>query len=87
MKTIYIQGGNTTMGKWYKILGISKDLLEAWKDDLREDVVVWEKNDDVHIRIRLNWLEAIHMRLSMMRINLKQPVALRLVKLKKTEEF
>ena len=75
------------LGKWYKILGVSNELLEIWKDDLREDIVVWKKNDDVHLRIRLNWFEAFRMRLAMRRINLKQPVALRLVKLKKTEEF
>lgn len=73
------------MGKWYKILGISKETLELWADDLREDVIIWEKDGDTHLRIRLTWFEAIYMRLSMMRINLRQPIALRLKKLKKTE--
>ena len=64
--------------RWYKIMGVSMDMLEAWQEDLREDILVWVKNDEVSLRIRLTWFQAICMRLSMMKINLSNPISLRL---------
>ena len=58
--------------RWYKITGLTHELLEKWKGDLREDVIVWEENSNVEARIRLNTIEAIRMRKLMKRNNQEQ---------------
>lgn len=64
--------------RWYRIKGVSKDMLEAWQEDLREDILVWVKNDEVSLRIRLTWFQALVMRLSMMKVNMQNPIRLKL---------
>lgn len=57
--------------KWYKIVGLSKELANNWKSELREDIIVWEENDKLEARIRLNPIEAIRMDY-LMKVNNKQ---------------
>lgn len=55
---------------WYKITGLTKELLGAWGDYLRRDLIVWiEDNDVVQARIRLNPIEAFNMSRRMKRNN------------------
>lgn len=65
------------VGRWYEIVGISKDMYRAWKDDLRQDILIWEEDDKVQARIRLTWFEALVLRYKMKR----DPYGLRLNKL------
>lgn len=44
--------------RWYKIKGITKELFENWKNELRTDIITWEDGDGIEARIRLNWIEA-----------------------------
>ena len=54
------------MGKWYKIEGISKTMYEAWKDELRQDIIIWEDdNNKIEARIKLTILEALILKLKM----------------------
>lgn len=66
------------MEKWYKITGITDKLYEGWKDDLREDIVVYKENDEWQFRIRLNWLEAIYISFRMLCTNMNNPYVLKL---------
>ena len=59
--------------KWYKIVGLSKELANNWKDDLRQDIIVWEENGKVEVRIRLNPIDAIRMDCLMKENNKQQP--------------
>lgn len=68
------------MGKWYKIKGISNEMLDSWRKDLREDILVWQKNGEVYARIRLTVFEAFVMRIQMMCWNLNHPSLLKLEK-------
>lgn len=55
---------------WYKITGLTKELLGAWGDYLRRDLIVWiEDNDVIQARIRLNPIEAFNMSRRMKRNN------------------
>lgn len=74
------------MGKWYKITGISKEVFESWKDNLRDDVIAWTKGDEINLRIRLNWFEAFRMRMCMRKINLHNPIVLGLERVGEEEE-
>lgn len=58
--------------KWYKIVGLTHELKEAWAKDLRKDIVIWEENGNVEARIRLNPIEAIRMERSMRNNNKQQ---------------
>ena len=64
--------------KGYKILGIDNEMYEKWKDNLREDLIVYERNGKVQIRIVLTGIEAFCMRIRMVMYNLKNPCVLRL---------
>lgn len=57
--------------RWYRIFGISEEQLKAWSENLREDIKVLNSNKDGEIftLIRMNWFEAIRMRLQMIRSN------------------
>lgn len=66
------------LGKWYKITGFTKELIESWKNDLREDVIVVEKDNDVSLRIRLNWFQAIRMKRAIRKFNVHNPLVLKL---------
>ena len=69
------------LGKWYKITGITDELLEAWKSELRDDLIVYrDEYEQAQIRIRLTWLEALKMRFDMLLNNMRQPYCLQLVK-------
>lgn len=59
--------------KWYKIAGLTKELADNWKDEFREDVIIWEENDKVEARIRLNPIEAIRIGKLMRQNNKQQP--------------
>lgn len=58
--------------KWYKIVGLTRELYESWKEDLREDIIVYEENGNVEARILLNPFEAIRLNLLMEDNNKKQ---------------
>lgn len=68
---------------WYKITGLTKELLGSWGDYLRSDIIVWiGDNNVVHARIRLNPIEAFNMSRRMKRNNEAQPYYnLQLIKL------
>ena len=59
--------------KWYKIAGLTTELANNWKDEFREDVIIWEENDKVEARIRLNPIEAIRIGKLMRQNNKQQP--------------
>ena len=68
-----IQGGITMFERWYKITGLTKELLTGWDKDLRKDIIIWiEDNNVVQARIRLNPIEAFCMRRRMERNNEEQ---------------
>lgn len=64
------------MGKWYEIKGITKGMFNSWKDDLRQDIVIWEEDGKIEARIRLTRLEAFILQRKMV----QDPYGLRLVK-------
>lgn len=68
---------------WYKITGLTKELLGAWGDYLRSDIIVWiGDNNVIQARIRLNPIEAFNMSRRMKRNNEAQPYYnLQLIKL------
>ena len=57
---------------YYEIKGITPELFNEWKKDMREDILVWEKNGVVHAHIILSRIEAIWMQFQMRRFNKKQ---------------
>ena len=59
--------------KWYKIVGLTKELYEGWKDEMRQDIIVWEENGNIEARIRLHPFEAIYMNNLMEKNNKQQP--------------
>lgn len=73
------------MGKWYKITGFTKELIESWKNDLREDVIVLTEDNDVSLRIRLNWFQAIRMKQAIRKFNVHNPLLLQLEKVDDSE--
>lgn len=62
----------------YRIVGITPDMYEAWKDNLREDLIIYEKYGKTQIRIMLTWFEALIMRIRMIRYNLNNSCVLKL---------
>ena len=58
--------------RWYKIVGITSELLVSWADDLRKDIIIWEENGVVEARIKLNILEAVRMRQKIGKFNKQQ---------------
>lgn len=58
--------------KWYKIVGLTKELAENWKGELRQDIIVWEENGNIEARIKLNPVEAIRMGRLMKKNNKQQ---------------
>lgn len=59
--------------KWYKIEGLTNELAYVWKDELRQDVIVWEENGNIEARIRLGIIEANIMKYHMRQNNKQQP--------------
>ena len=50
--------------KWYAIKGITNELFDVWKNDLRSDILWWkEPEEETQLRIRLPLIEAIKMRI------------------------
>lgn len=66
------------LGKWYKITGFTKELIESWKNDLREDVIILTEGNYASLRIRLNWLQAIRMKRAIRNFNVHNPIVLKL---------
>ena len=68
---------------WYSLRGVSRELFEGWKDVLREDILWWEdETGDVHMRIKLNFVESIKMRKDIRAFNeLHVTTKLKLIKL------
>lgn len=60
-------------GKWYKIVGLTDELFEVWKNDLRKDVIIWKENGNIEARINLNPIQAIHMERLINKNNKQQP--------------
>lgn len=59
--------------KWYKITGFTRELMEIWSNDLRDDILYWEdEKHNVEARIKLGWFQAIRFKRSMNRNNKKQ---------------
>lgn len=66
--------------KWYKVKGITHKMYEEWKDNFREDIIVYEENGELQFRMRLTGFEALCMRIQMIRTNLNNPCVLKLEK-------
>lgn len=73
------------LGKWYKITGFTKELIESWKNDLREDVIILTEGNYASLRIRLNWLQAIRMKRAIRNFNVHNPILLQLKKVDDSE--
>ena len=56
--------------KWYKLTGISKELFDSWKDDLRQDILWWEEAGEVQMRIKLPVWKALRMKKQIEEFNL-----------------
>ena len=59
--------------KWYKIVGLTSELVVEWKDELRDDIIIWEENGNIEARIKLNPVEAIRMERKIRNNNKQQP--------------
>lgn len=71
--------------KWYKITGISKEMHEVWKKDMRDDLVTWEDSKGPHFRINLSIIGAFLLRRQMKKWNSDNIGCIRLIKLKECE--
>ena len=68
--------------KWYAIKGITNELFDAWKNDLRSDILWWkEPEEETQLRIRLPLIEAIKMRILIRQFNKKNLLSLQLVRM------
>ena len=57
----------------YAIKGITNELFENWKNDLRTDILWWEfPGEDVQLRIKLSIIEAIKMKYLISKYNKEQ---------------
>ena len=70
------------MRKWYRITGITEEMYEAWKDELRTDLIVWKEDDVVCVRALFNPLEALLMKVQMWFANKKCKTNFQLKELK-----
>lgn len=67
----------------YKIVGVTQEMVEMWKENLRNDARILTCNNNngkVQIRLSLTIFEAIYVRLSMIKYNLTHPCVLKLEK-------
>lgn len=55
--------------KFYEIIGITPEMLNNWKDEMRKDIITWEQDGIVHAHISLTPLEALRMRYQIYRNN------------------
>lgn len=68
--------------KWYAIKGITNELFDAWKNDLRGDILWWkEPEEEAQLRIRLPLVEAIKMKILIRQFNKKNMLSLQLVRI------
>ena len=68
--------------KWYAIKGITNELFDAWKNDLRSDILWWkEPEEETQLRIRLPLIDAIKMRILIRQFNKKNMLSLQLVRM------
>ena len=68
--------------KWYAINGITNELFDVWKNDLRSDILWWkESEEETQLRIRLPLIEAIKMRILIRQFNKKNMMSLQLVRM------
>ena len=68
--------------KWNAINGITNELFDAWKNDLRSDILWWkEPEEETQLRIRLPLIEAIKMRILIRQFNKKNMMSLQLVRM------
>ena len=83
MKNYYVYKEVTIMfKKWYAIKGITNELFDAWKNDLRSDILWWkEPEEETQLRIRLPLIEAIKMRILIRQFNKKNMLSLQLVRM------
>ena len=83
MRNYYIYKEVTIMfKKWYAIKGITNELFDAWKNDLRSDILWWkEPEEETQLRIRLPLIEAIKMRILIRQFNKKNMLSLQLVRM------
>ena len=44
--------------KWYEIKGITPEMYEQWKDNMRTDVITYKKGNKVVVSMLLNPVEA-----------------------------
>lgn len=66
---LHIKGGKYMFTGWYKIEGITTEMFEANKGDLRPDVIAWKNGDTVEARIMCNVFEAIKLKLQIKKWN------------------
>lgn len=64
----------------YKIVGVTQEIAEIWKENLRRDarILRCNSNGKIQIRLSLTILEAIYIRCSMIKYNLTHPCVLKL---------
>lgn len=56
--------------RWYKIMGITPAMLEAWGDDMRKDIIFYENEEGmVEAHIQLSLIEALWVKYQMYRNN------------------
>ena len=59
--------------KWYAIKGITSEMYNEWKDNMRQDILAFEDGKGVvHIHIKLTLIEALWMRHLIYRNNKRQ---------------
>ena len=68
--------------KWYAIKGITNELFDAWKNDIRGDIR-WckEPEEEAQLRIKLPLVEAIKMKILIRQFNKKNMLSLQLVRM------
>ena len=75
--------GNNMFEKWYAIKGITNELFDAWKNDLRGDILWWKEpeEEEAQLRIKLPLVEAIKMKILIRQFNKKNMLSLQLVRM------
>ena len=74
--------GERIMRKWYRITGITEEMYEAWKEDIRPDLIIWKVDDVVCVRAILNPIEALIIKVQMWFTNRKCKTNFQLKELK-----
>lgn len=59
--------------RWYMIMGITPAMVEAWGDDMRKDIIFYEREEGiVEAHIKLSPIEALWVKYLIYRNNKKK---------------